>query len=108
MKYLNKPVANIDNSIVFKTINALSCHIYPTYNQPAVPIVENIISYTFGTSSTDLHSTAAQINTTETHFTNQVRSCNGVTFFILFCVLVINFINYVVGCYKGCTFRHIF
>ena len=79
MKYLNKPVANIDNSIVFKTINALSCQENPTYNQPAVPNAENITSYIFGTSSTDLHSTAAQINPTETHLTYQVISCNGVT-----------------------------
>ena len=80
MKYLNKPVANIANSTVFKTINALSCQENPTYNQPAVPNAENITSYIFGTSSTDLHSTAAQINPTEIHFTNQVRSCKGVTF----------------------------
>ena len=50
---------SIASSIVFKTISALSCH-YPTHSHAAVPITEKQTSYIFGTSSTDLTSTAQQ------------------------------------------------
>ena len=107
-KYLAPPDTNKASSIVFKTINARSCHLYPTHNQQPVPIIEKNTSYTLGTSCIDLHNTARQMKITPTHFTYQVASCNGVTFLILFCVLLIHPVDHIVSCNETSTLGHIF
>ena len=106
--YLAPPDINNARSMVFKTISALSCHLYPTHNQQPVPIIEKNTSYTLGTSCIDLHNTARHMKITPIHLTYQVASCNGVTFLILFCVSLIDPVNHVVGCNETCTLGHVF
>ena len=67
--YLNK--TNLDHPMKKEIIQ----HYSVSQNK----IIENITSYIFGTSSTDLHNTAQQTKNTPIHFTYQVASCNGVT-----------------------------
>ena len=125
IKYLNPLDTSMASNTVLRIISALSCQRNPTHSHPAVPIILNKTSYIFGTSSTDLQSTATHTKNTDTHFTYQVASCNGVTLrtapklssnvsifssrsCILFCVSLIDPVDYIVGCNETCTLGHVF